>query len=429
MFKDNNIIEIDKPYMSEQEFIEFMLDRDYNENMFNKDGTLNKNYNSSKVTGLISTILEEHSNDFFNKYGKQIDKYRPNAYTEIQKVIDCHNKNLGCSLYQCPNCGDFVFIGHTCKSRLCTSCGYKYKNERVENILEAAYACNHRQIVFTIPEELRYIFYYPYGERIDILFEAVNETIYSLLNISYKKNKDGKTKKYKSKTKWSPGFFAFLHTFGRDLKWNPHIHVLIAELKISGDKIVKWNYFDYDALSKRFQRILLDLLSKRLGKDIFTNDFKRSLFLNHKKGFYVYAEPKKFKSFKDGVVYVTRYCGRPAISENRIINYDGENVTFCYNAHEDDSYHEVTVTAEEFIKLLIRHLVPYQFKTIRYYGFYRKKPSCFDKINKLINKEKYTIRKTLLKHKLSIMKAFNRDPYTCPKCGNMLNYLLEMAGG
>ena len=429
MFEDKNVIKIDKPCISEQEFIEFMLERNYNENMFNKDGTLNKNYNSFKVTGVISTILEDHSDEFFNKYGEQIDKYRPNAYTEIQKVIDCHNKNLGCSLYQCPNCGDFVFIGHTCKSRLCTSCGYKYKNERVENILEAAYACNHRQIVFTIPEELRYIFYYPYGERIDILFEAVNETIYSLLNISYKKNKDGKTKKYKSKTKWSPGFFAFLHTFGRDLKWNPHIHVLIAELKISGDKIVKWNYFDYDALSKRFQRILLDLLSKRLGKDIFPNDFKRSLFLNHKKGFYVYAEPKKFKSLKDGVEYVTRYCGRPAISENRIINYDGENVTFCYNAHEDDSYHEVTVTAEEFIKLLIRHLVPYQFKTIRYYGFYRKKPSCFDKINKLINKEKYTIRKTLLKHKLSIMKAFNRDPYTCPKCGNMLNYLLEMAGG
>ena len=429
MFEDKNVIKIDKPCISEQEFIEFMLERNYNENMFNKDGTLNKNYNSFKVTGVISTILEDHSDEFFNKYGEQVDKYRPNAYTEIRKVIDCHNKNLGCSLYQCPNCGDFVFIGHTCKSRLCTSCGYKYKNERVENILEAAYACNHRQIVFTIPEELRYIFYYPYDERIDILFEAVNETIYSLLNISYKKNKFGKTKKYKSRTKWSPGFLAFLHTFGRDLKWNPHIHVLIAELKISGDKIVKWNYFDYDALSKRFQRILLDLLSKRLGKDIFPNDFKRSLFLNHKNGFYVYAEPKKFKSLKDGIEYVTRYCGRPAISENRIINYDSENVTFCYNAHEDDSYHEVTVTAEEFIKLLIRHLVPYEFKTIRYYGFYRKKPSCFDKINKLINKEKYTIRKTLLKHRLSIMNAFNRDPYTCPKCGNMLNYLLEMTGG
>lgn len=429
MFRDNNIIEIDKPCISEQEFIEFMLERDYNENMFNKDGTLNKNYSSSKVTGLISTILEDYSDEFFNKYGDQINKYRPNAYIEIKKVIDCHNKNLDCSLYQCSNCSDIVFIGHTCKSRLCTSCGYKYKNERVENILETAYSCNYRQIVFTIPKELRNIFYYPYEERIDILFEAVRDTIYSILNLSYKKNKFGKTKEYKSRTKWTPGFFAFLHTFGRDLKWNPHIHVLIAELKISGDKICKWNYFDYDALSKRFQKMLLDLLSKRLDKNIFSNDFKKELFLNHKNGFYVYAEPEKFKSLKDGVEYVTRYYSRPAISENRIINYDGENVTFCYNAHEDESYHEVTISALEFIKLLIRHLVPYGFKTIRYYGFYRKKPSCFDKINKLINKEKYTIRKTLLKHRLSIMNAFNREPYTCPRCGNMLNYLLEMTGG
>ena len=315
-------------------------------------------------------------------------------------------------------------MGHTCKSRLCTSCRYKYKNERVENILETAYACNHRQIVFTIPKELRAFFYYPYEERIDILFEAVRDTIYSILNLSYKKNNSGKTKEYKSKAKCLPGFFAFLLTFGRNLKWNPHIHVLIAELKISGDKISKWNYFDYNALSKRFQKILLDLLSKRLDKNIFSNELKKELFLNHKNGFYVYAEPKKFKSLKDGVEYVTRYCGRPAISENRIINYNGKNVTFCYNAHEDESYHEVTTSAIQLIKLLVRHLVPYAFKTIRYYGFYRKKPICFDKINKLINKEKCSVRRMLLKHRLSIMKSFNRDPYTCPRCVNMLNYIL-----
>lgn len=342
MFKSNNVIKIDKPCMSEQGFIEFILERDYNENMFNKDGTLNKNYKSSKVTGIIATILENHTDKFFNKYDEQINKYRPNAYDEIKKVIDCYNKNLGCSLYQCPSCGDSVFMGHTCKSRLCTSCSYKYKNERVENILETAYPCNHRQIVFTIPKELRPFFYYPYEERIDILFEAVRDTIYSILNLSYKKNKPDKTKEYKSKTKWTTVFFAFLHTFGRDLKWNPHIHVLIAELKISGDKMSKWNYFDYEALSKRFQKILLDLLSKRLDKNIFSNELKKELFLNHKN------------------------------------------------------------------------------------GFYRKKPSCFDKINKHINKEKYSVRRMLLKHRLSIMKSFNRDPYTCPRCENILNYLLEM---
>lgn len=31
-------------------------------------------------------------------------------------------------------------------------------------------------------------------------------------------------------------------------------------------------------------------------------------------------------------------CSRPAISENRILNYDGINVTFFYNDHKDNSY-------------------------------------------------------------------------------------------
>ena len=42
-------------------------------------------------------------------------------------------------------------------------------------------------------------------------------------------------------------FFAFLHTFGRDLKWHPHIQVLIAEIKLANNKWVKWEYFDFNA--------------------------------------------------------------------------------------------------------------------------------------------------------------------------------------
>ena len=91
-------------------------------------------------------------------------------------------------------------------------------------------------------------------------------------------------------------------------------------------------------------------------KDIIPYKVRKQIYNKHKNGFYVYAEPKKFPSLKDGVEYVSRYCGRPCISENRIISYDGKNVTFWYNAHEDESYHEVTVTAEEFIKLILRTL-------------------------------------------------------------------------
>lgn len=409
--------------IKESEFLEFYNSRSYNANCFNSDGSLNKNYNSFKKTGLIATIFEDHWDSFSDSHRDIVEVYRPNADVEIHKIIDCYNKNLGCSVYECPNCHDIIFVGHTCKSRLCSSCGYKYKNERVESILQTAYNCQHRQIVFTIPAQLRRYFFFPLDRRINLLFKAVRDTIYSILNVSYKKNKKGKLKKYTSKIKYTPGFFAFLHTFGRDLKWNPHIHILIAEIKLGDDGSCKpWNYFDYDALSMRFQKILLDLLSKHLKA--FSSKLKSKLYADYPKGFYVYAEPKKFKDLKSGIEYVTRYCGRVPISENRIVYYDGDNVTFSFIAHEDDSYHEVTVSAHEFIIMLLRHLLPSQFKIIRYYGFYRKKHEIHNKMIPLIKKHTRRFRKQLLKHQSSILLSFNRDPYNCPKCDTKMDFVL-----
>ena len=407
--------------INESQFLDFYNSRTFDANCFNSDGSLNKNYNSKKVTGTIAQIFEDHWDDFYSSNKDLIDKYRPNADKEVHKIIDCYNKDLGCSVYECPNCHDIVFIGHTCKSRLCSSCGYKYKNQRVNSILQTAYNCPHRQIVFTIPDVLRKYLFFPFERRMDILFKAVCDTLYSILNVSFKRNKKGVLKKYSSKTKYIPGFFAFLHTFGRDLKWNPHIHVLIAEIKIGSDNSCKkWSFFDYDALSLRFQKILLDLLSKELGKSF--DEEMNHLFSIYKKGFYVYAEPKKFKSLKSGIEYLTRYCGRSPISENRIINYDGVNVTFSYTDHKDNSYHEITVTASEFIFMILRHLIPEQFKIIRYYGFYRKKVAIHSKMIPLIKEHAKKFKTELTKYRNSLLLSFNRDPYDCPKCGTRLLY-------
>ncbi len=412
--------------LSIEKFKKYYSDNNYSENMFNSDGSINPEYNSFKKTGTLAKIFEDHWADVYEKHKVGIDRYRPNAPKEINKIIDCHNKNLGCSVYQCPECHDFIFVGHTCKSRICSSCGYKYKNDRVENILQNAYNCIHRQIVFTIPRELRRFFYFPFKSRMTILYKAVSKTLYSIFNESFKYDK--KTKKivkYVSKVVKSPGFFAFLHTFGRDLKWNPHIHVLIAEIELcSNGSIRKHDYFDFNALSKRFQKILLDLLEKDIGPSFKMQ--KYDCFKNHKNGFYVYAEKIQFKSLKDGIEYVTRYCGRLPISENRIINYDGSSVTFCYNAHEDEQYHELTVSAEQFILMILNHIIPDQFKIIRYYGFYRKKHKLHDKMIMLVDKAKRSFRSSLLKFELSILNCFKRNPYHCPHCDIKMNFVFEI---
>ncbi len=429
--EEDNIVnthQIDTACISLQFFYDYVKDHHYDENMFNENGTLNINYNNHKKTGLIAQIFEDWYPEFYSQYKDAIDKYRPNAPKEIQKMIDCHNKNLGGSVYECPDCHQFTFVGHTCKSRFCTSCGYKYKMDRVESILETSYRCKHRQIVFTMPEELWPYFFFDYENMMNLLFDAVRETIYSILNFTYKKTKKG-WKKYKSKKQFKPGFFSFLHTFGRDIdKWNPHIHILIAEIKMGGEHIYEnWNYFNYDALSKRFQRILLDKMLEYLGNSF--NSMYGKMWQKYQNGFYVYAEPKEFPNLQAGIEYVTRYCGRPSISENRIINYDGTNVTYCFNDHKDNEYHEVTVPAIKFIGMLVRHLVPENFKTIRRNGFYCQKDENHDKMVKLIPEESHKLRRQFMTYVMSILKSFNRHPLACPKCGAIMTYAFEILPG
>lgn len=190
------------------EFKEFYLKNNYNENMFKSDGSINPEYNSKKNTGLIAKIFEKHWDNIPADIKASILKYKPNADKEIKKIINCYNKNLGCNIYHCPDCNDCCFIGHTCKSRFCSSCGYKYKLERVENILSTAYNCKHRQIVFTCAKELWPYFFVDFNNLINIYFQAVNNTIYSILNESFK-CKNGVVKKYTSKTKYTPWFLCF----------------------------------------------------------------------------------------------------------------------------------------------------------------------------------------------------------------------------
>ena len=76
--------------------------------------------------------------------------------------------------------------------------------------------------------------------------------------------------------------------------------------------------------------------------------------------------------------------------------------------------------------MLLRHVVPEQYKIIRYNGFYRKKHKLHDKIIMLIDKIKIPIRRQLLKYELSILKSFHRNPYNCPKCNTRMEFIFEV---
>ena len=76
--------------------------------------------------------------------------------------------------------------------------------------------------------------------------------------------------------------------------------------------------------------------------------------------------------------------------------------------------------------MLLRHLIPSDYKIIRYYDFYRKKHKLHDKIELLIDISSRKTRTIFLKYENSIKQYFNRNPYNCPTCNVQCKFLCEI---
>lgn len=356
----------------------------------------------------IRDIFIEHWSNFCEYANINNLNIRDIVYFEVAKMMKCKTPQLGFSLYECPECHNTHIQFHTCKSKFCTSYGNKYSKDRVISIESKLYNCNHRHLVFTIHDALWNLFRED-RNRLNLLFEAVNITLSSWCKEKYGKHG------------FKLGFVLTLHTFGRDDKWNPHIHALIAELLVKNNNCKRFDFFPYDMLRKRFQKVMLDLLEKNIGKQKF-RQLKNKVYSTSKNGFYVRAKKNENLGTKQNVEYVLRYCGRPAFAASKILNIKGDYITFWYQRHEDNLFVVETIHIFEFIKRIIIHIPEYQFKTIRYYGFYSKKSKFHDKMIMLVHPKKTEFARKFNKWFLLSLKTFNDSPLICSKCKTVMQF-------
>jgi hypothetical protein len=233
-----------------------------------------------------------------------------------------------------------------------------------------------------------------------------------------------------------------MHTFGSILEFHPHLHVLLAEGGVGVDSDV-WKdcqFFPHQVLKERFKYYLIKhlreyskkkLLSipnsvkqiwkKKLGvKDFFSVSIRL-----HKVIWYVYIG-ERLSSANFTVGYIGRYAKRPCLSETKIINYSFEKqiVSFVYKDKISRTIKKETVSVEEFISRIIRHIPDKNFRLIRHCGFYA---NCVK--GKLMPMLRYQI---LLLFKTfefifspkdqpgswreRIKKSTGNDPLPCPRC-------------
>ena len=352
-------------------------------------------------------VLQQIFTDYYEEI-EYILHPRKTEMENIDKMIHCGDPSFGGAMYGCPHCGKLKFVPFRCHSRFCPTCGNKYTMDRTTSMSFKLVNVTHRHCVFTIDENLRE-FFLKDRSLLDCLFHSVNSVITRMF---FKTNKS---------KNFTPGFIMVLHTFGRDLKWNPHIHCLISEGGYSDDGF--WRnvkHFDYTFLRNAFRTALLNEMESKIGSSF--KKVKAKCYREHQQGFYVYAKPNLCDP-RIVVKYIGRYLGRPVIATSRIDKYDGEMVTFHYNRHEDEQYIEETIPAMEFIQRLIRHIPEKHFKMIRYGGIYARHREIDSKLYRAISKSKHHIYRSFNQWRTAILSSFGYDPLVCPDCQHRMEFL------
>ena len=352
-------------------------------------------------------VLQQIFTDYYEEIEYTLHP-RKTEMENIDKMIHCGDPSFGGAMYGCPQCGKLKFVPFRCHSRFCPTCGNKYAMERTTSMSFKLVNVTHRHCVFTIDKSLRE-FFLKDRSLLDCLFHSANSVITRMF---YKMNKS---------KNFTPGFIMVLHTFGRDLKWNPHIHCLISEGGYSDDGF--WRnvkHFDYTFLRNAFRTALLNEMESKIGSSF--KKVKAKCYREHQQGFYVYAKPNLCDP-RIVVKYIGRYLGRPVIATSRIDKYDGEMVTFHYNRHEDEQYIEETIPAMEFIQRLIRHIPEKHFKMIRYGGIYARHREIDSKLYRAISKSKHHIYRSFNQWRTAILSSFGYDPLVCPDCQHRMEFL------
>ena len=330
------------------------------------------------------------------RYAGQVSSHQ---VAEVEKMLRCGDPAYGYATYICLACGETKRVGFSCKSRVCSSCGKVHADEWSQRLVGRLFNVTHRHITFTVADKL-WPLLEANPEWRKALFAAANQALRRAI-------------------RGRPGIVMVLHPYGKDLKVNYHLHVLVTEggLNERGE----WQeqtYINYKTLRKVWQYEVLSRIRQKLRATGQKTRLIDRLFKKYKNGFYVHAEPRVTSGW--GISrYIGRYIRHPAIADSRIIRYDGETVTFYYEVRREGKKirHEVKLPVLAFIHGVVRHIPPQQFKLVRYYGLYARRsgPEAERVMAQIGAMRPGKVRR--LSWRGRIGREFGRDPLQCPHCG------------
>lgn len=315
--------------------------------------------------------------DVFRRYGEAYrQRHAASLSTAQRRVMTaielCRTAALGGHIEQCDHCDHQRICYNSCRDRHCPKCQSMARAQWLEDRRSELLDTQYFHVVFTMPHPIAAIAYQNKRAVYDILFKAASDTLRTIA--ADPKHLGAQI-----------GFFAVLHTWGQNLLHHPHLHCVVAGGGLSPDGTwwipCRPDFFlPVRVLGRLFRRLFLDALEKAFdaGELQFFSSleplrarpaFSRYLAPLRNTEWVVYAKPP-FAGPDDVLRYVARYTHRVAISNDRLLDLDDGEVKFRWKDYRNGSQQKtMALTAEEFIRRFLLHVLPEGFQRIRYYGF------------------------------------------------------------
>lgn len=286
----------------------------------------------------------------------------------------------------------------------------------------------HHHVVFTLPKPFR-----PIAKRNEKLFYEILFRATATAVVDW----------FKHKHNIKPGIVSVLHTSGSDLKYHPHVHMIVTgggmELKTKQLKQLK-----SDFLTR--QRFMASKFKQYFFKELFSQVSSEKMdtterFNGDKEKFFKWAREirdkhwivsiqKPLEDIGQIVGYVGRYTKRACLSEYKIVSWNDREIKILFNDYKNTPKNSKplqsvkTFTNEGFFDALLQHVPIQKFKMVRYYGLYSSHYKSFIKENQ---KGKVTASPTKdtqwveFEKYRELEKANGKpDPLNCPNCKTLM---------
>ena len=327
----------------------------------------------------------------------------------VWAITHCRTAEMGGHLHACGKCGKREFHCHSCNHRSCPQCGKDATAEWVDRQLGKRVGAPYFMVTFTLPEELRPLFFTAEAKSIyQLFFAAASSALSDTL----------------ANPRWlgaaTSGFTMILHTWNQRLHFHPHIHCIVpgAGIDVAGRVVTVKNanfLVPQPALRSVFRARFRDGLAELTkGHDLPAID--PAVW---QKDWGIHLQP--FGNGENVIKYLGRYVCRTAIGDSRIASITDTHVSFRWKDRANGNASRIaSIEGVEFVKRYLRHVLPRGLRAVRYYGFHH--PAAKAKRERIAF---HTGRPLLIGAAVVVPK---KPPHivSCPCCGEPMKRLLQL---